>query len=261
MIVNSDCLSFLKTQESEIFDLVIADPPYFEIYGDFDFVFKNLDEYLDWCKSWILEIKRTLKNTGSFYLWGAIGYNKGYALPKLADWMETNKHFVVRNWITQKNCRGRGTKKGYMHAREELVFLTKSNTYTWNPAYTAERSNRNDLGANGKPRKNTFKRCSDVWTDIAEASQSKYQRFALSNGDKFPTVKALGLCERIIKASSNEGDSIYIPFGGSGSEAVAAEKLRRKWVLTEINASYIEEIVKPRISAISAEIDFTSGEN
>lgn len=177
-IYNMDCIEFMKKLvPNETVDLIIADPPYFEIYGEFDFVWKSLDEYLSWCKEWILECHRILKSTGSFYLWGAIGYNKGYPLFKLADWIENEDLFKVRNWITQRNTRGRGNKKGYMCAREELLFMTKTDDYTWNTAYTEEKSNRKDLGANGKPRKNKYKRCTDVWIDIAEASQSNKQRF------------------------------------------------------------------------------------
>ena len=161
--------------------------------------------------------------------------------------MKQKTCFKVRNWITQRNTRGFGSAKGYMKAREELVFTTKSDEYTWNPAYTEEKSNRKDLGANGKPRKNEFKRCTDVWCDITEASQSSKERFKLSNGESFPTVKAQKLCDRIIKASSNEGDLVYIPFAGSGSEIVSCIRNNRKWIASEINEGYVNEIILPRI--------------
>lgn len=239
----------MKKLPDECIDLIIADPPYFQIYGEFDYVWTNADEYIEWCKKWIKEIHRILKSTGSFYLWGAIGYNNGYPLFKLADWIEQNNLFKVRNWITQRNTRGRGISKCYMKAREELVFMTKSDDYIWHTVYTEEKSNRKDLGANGKPRKNEFKRCSDVWIDIAEASQSSKERFKLSNGKPFPTVKAQKLCERIINASSNEGDLVYLPFAGSGSEIIACINNNRQWMATEINSQYINEIIIPRINS------------
>ena len=245
-IYNINCVDYMKSISDNSIDLIIADPPYFEICGDFDFIWKNVDEYINWCKQWIMECNRILKPSGSFYLWGAIGYNNGYPLFKIADWIENNKLFIVRNWITQRNTRGRGTSKCYMKAREELIFMTKSNEYIWNTAYTCEKSNRKDLGANGKPRTNEFKRCSDVWIDIAEASQSSKQRFKDCDGISFPTVKSIDLCDRIIRASSNEGDLIYIPFAGSGSEIVSCINNNRNYIATEINSKYIE-IIKKRI--------------
>lgn len=242
-----DCLEYMKTLPDKCIDLIIADPPYYEICGEFDFIWNNVDEYIEWCKLWTNECNRILKDTGSFYIWGAIGYNNGFPLFKIIDYLESNTELKVINWITQRNTRGRGTTKGFMKAREELVFMTKSKKYTWNTSYTEEKSNRKDLGANGKPRKNEFKRCSDVWCDITEASQSSKQRFKLSDGSLFPTVKALKLCDRIIKASSNEGDLIYIPFAGSGSEIVSCINNNRNYVATEINKRYIDEIIIPRI--------------
>ena len=246
-IYNMDCLEYMKTLSNESIDLIIADPPYYKIHGEFDFIWDNVDEYIEWCKQWTLECKRILKPNGSFYIWGVMGYNNGFPLVKLIDFLETNTDLRVINWITQRNSRGRGTTKGYMRAREELVFMTKSKNYNWNNAYTNEKSNRKDLGANGKPRTNEFKRCSDVWVDIAEASQSSKQRFKLSNGESFPTVKAQGLCDRIIKSSSNENDLVYIPFAGSGSEIISCINNNRNYIATELNNDYIEEIIKPRI--------------
>lgn len=246
-IYNESCLDTFKKIESNSLDLIIADPPYFEICGDFDFIWKNVEEYIEWCKSWILESKRTLKDTGSLFLWGAIGFGKGYPLPRLAYWMEKNEIFKVNNWITQRNTRGRGMKNGFMQAREELLFLIKSENYKWNIAYTEEKSNRKDLGANGKPRKNKFKRVSDVWIDISEASQSSNERFKYLDGTSFPTVKPLKGANRIIECSTNIDDLIYIPFAGSGTEIVACKNLKRNWIASELNKKTIDEIIVQRI--------------
>lgn len=239
-VLHSDCLAYLGNQPSERFDLIIADPPYYEICGEFDYAWSSVEDYLDWCYRWVRACHRCLKPTGAMYIWGKIGFNKGFAFPRLVQWIEEEGLFVVRNWITQRNTRGRGTKKGFMEAREELVFLTKGDDFTWNVAYTEEKSNRSDPGFDGKPRKNVFKRCSDVWIDIAEASQSSKQRFHLPDGTAFPTVKPLKACKRIVAASTNPSDLVYIPFGGSGSEAIACQSLGRRWVYTETNIQYVD---------------------
>jgi site-specific DNA-methyltransferase (adenine-specific) len=247
-IYNESCLDTFKKIESESLDLIIADPPYFEICGDFDFVWKNVEEYIEWCKLWLLESKRTLKKSGSLFLWGAIGFNKGYALPRLAYWMEQKNIFKINNWITQRNTRGRGIKKGFMQAREELLFCVKSDDFVWNTAYTEDKSNRKDLGANGKPRTNEFKRCSDVWIDIAEASQSSNERFHYEDGSSFPTVKPYKGSKRIVECGSNEGSLVYVPFAGSGTEIKVCIDFNRKWIASEINKKTIDEIILKRIT-------------
>ena len=247
-IYNESCIDTFSKIESNSLDLIIADPPYFEICGEFDFVWKTVEEYIEWCKKWILECQRTLKNSGSLFLWGAIGFNKGFALPRLAYWMEQKKIFKINNWITQRNTRGRGIKKGFMQAREELLFCVKSDEFIWNVAYTEEKSTRKDLGANGKPRTNEYKRVSDVWIDIAEASQSSNERFHYKDGKSFPTVKPYKASKRIIECGSIENGLVYIPFAGSGTEIVACKELKRNWIASELDKNTIDDIINLRIN-------------
>lgn len=69
---------------------------------------------------------------------------------------------------------------------------------------------------------------SDVWTDISHMQQHDPQRVG------YPTQKPAVLLERIIKASSNEGDLVADFFCGSGTTAAVAEKLGRKWIATDL---------------------------
>ena len=61
------------------------------------------------------------------------------------------------------------------------------------------------------------------------------------------TQKPIDITDRIIKASSNEGDIVYIPFAGSGSEIESCIKNNRNYIATETNKQYINEIIIPRI--------------
>jgi DNA modification methylase len=64
------------------------------------------------------------------------------------------------------------------------------------------------------------------------------------------TQKPMDITERIIKASSNENDIVYIPFAGSGSEIIACINNNRNYLSTEINNTYIEEIINTRLKNI-----------
>ena len=70
----------------------------------------------------------------------------------------------------------------------------------------------------------------DVWRDIKSFQQDATSEEYLN----YPTQKREALLERIIKASSNEGDLIADFFCGSGTTAAAAEKLGRKWIATDL---------------------------
>lgn len=246
-VKNEDCLSRLKSLESNSIDLIIADPPYFQVCGDFDFnVFKSRKDYISWCKEWIEESKRVLKDSGTMILWGGVG-EKEINIARLVIMIEDEDLLIRQNWVTQRNTRGYGTKRNYMSAREDFLFLTKTESYTFNIPYTEEKSVRKDLGANGKPRTNKFKRVSNVWNDITEASQSSIERCG------FPTVKALKLCNRIIQTHSNEHDTIYIPFVGSGSEIVSAIINNRKVIGSEKSKESYELAIE-RIKTLTKKV-------
>ena len=51
-------------------DVIMADPPYFEVKGDFDFIWKSFDDYLKDVEKWAIECKRVLKDNGSLFWWG-----------------------------------------------------------------------------------------------------------------------------------------------------------------------------------------------
>ncbi|KAA6225674.1 MULTISPECIES: DNA methyltransferase [unclassified Campylobacter] len=67
---------------------------------------------------------------------------------------------------------------------------------------------------------------------MTEASQSSIERCG------HPTIKAQKLCDRIIQTHSNEGDIIFVPFVGSGSEIISAIHNNRKAFGCEINKEY-----------------------
>ena len=71
-------------------------------------------------------------------------------------------------------------------------------------------------------------RVGDIWDDINPVNQVAKERV------DYPTQKPEALLERIIKASSNEGDLIADFFGGSGTTAAVAEKLGRKWITSDL---------------------------
>ncbi len=87
------------------------------------------------------------------------------------------------------------------------------------------------VGEDGMPQKKSYLRgatVGSVWTDISPVNSQAEERLG------YPTQKAEPLLERIIKASSNEGDLVADFFCGSGTTAAVAEKLGRKWIVGDL---------------------------
>lgn len=236
----------MKTLPDECIDLIIADPPYFKIVKDnWDNQWNTQKEYLDWCNEWTKECFRILKSTGNFYVWGGIGKHKEH--PFLRYIINTEDiGFIFQDWITWKKQKGLGSRKGYMFIREELIRFTKQEKdYTINTPYLDEIAKNH--GRLSKDKVN-YKRCGNVWIDINEVTVGNLIHTERVN---HPTQKPLKACNRIIQASSNENDIVYIPFSGSGSEIISSINNNRQWIATETNNTYIEEIIKPRIEKLN----------
>jgi len=107
----------------------------------FRYATEDEKKYIEWCKSWLIECKRILKNSGTLILYGSLG-KRQITFARLAIMIEDEKIFLRQNWITQRNTRGIGSIKNYMSAREDILFLTKTNDYTFNIPYLDEKSKR-----------------------------------------------------------------------------------------------------------------------
>jgi len=69
-VFNEDCLITMSRIEDKSVNLIIADFPYFEVKGEFDFVWKDFDEFLVWVEVCAKEFKRILADNGSLYVYG-----------------------------------------------------------------------------------------------------------------------------------------------------------------------------------------------
>ena len=233
-IYNMDCMDFLKLLPDKSVDLVIADPPYFRMRGDFDFVFSSESAYLDWTLEWVREIHRVLKETGAFYCWGSslmIDKTSAHVLDKFC-WERRN--LIVWNFRT-----GRPSQKSFRIETDFLWFYAKHDhsihvddvRIPYANGYSHEKDKRKN------PR---GKSLGNVWE--APRIMPNYAEWV-----DHPTQKPLSICSNIIKASSSMGDLVYIPFAGSGSETLCCKLLGRNFIASEINTDYCK-LIKRRLA-------------
>ncbi|MGB9004937.1 MAG: site-specific DNA-methyltransferase, partial [Candidatus Aminicenantales bacterium] len=90
----------------------------------------------------------------------------------------------------------------------------------------------------------------DIWTDILPVQAQAQERLG------YPTQKPEALLERIIKASSNEGDLVLDPFCGCGTTIAAAQKFKRRWIGIDITHLAITLIKKRLLDAFGTEAQF-----
>lgn len=231
-IYRADCIEVLRGLPERSVDLIIADPPYYRMKGDFDFVFQTVSEYLAWCTEWVRECYRILKPTGAFYCWGS-----SQMIDKLSVEVLDKFDWIKRNLIVWNYRTGRPAKAAYRNETEFLWFYS-------NPLHEinidAIRVPYDEGGEKDKRKNPKGKSCGNVW----ECSRIM-PNYRESTGH--PTQKPEKLAERMILASSKAGDLIVIPFAGSGSEIVPCAKHDRYFIAAETNETYVKHIILPRL--------------
>ncbi len=117
-----DCLEFMKQVPDNYFQLLIVDPPYFEIKGEFDFIWKTFDDYLSWIEELAVEFKRILSDNGSLYVYG---HAKRIAYKQIIF----DRYFNLENnlvWYKpdSRTKKGIGNYRSYAPATERILFYS-----------------------------------------------------------------------------------------------------------------------------------------
>jgi len=236
-IVLGDCREWVKVLPPNHVDLLFLDPPY-NLDKNFNgtrFSRQHVQDYSDWLEQIIVPLKRLLRRTASVYICGDW-------LTSLSIFQIASKHFVVRNRITWEREKGRGANANWKNSCEDIWFCTVSNDYTFNTE--AVKLRRRVMApytlSNGEPKdwdrgvagnfRDTYP--SNIWTDIT------IPFWSMPENTDHPTQKSEKLLAKMLLASTNVNDFVLDPFLGSGTTAVVAEKLGRRFLGIEMNKEY-----------------------
>ncbi len=222
-------------------DLIIADPPYNlqKTYSSTKFKEQNSKEYIQYTKDWLEPALTLLKDNGSMYI--CCDWKSSILISFVLTELEEQKKLIIRNRITWEREKGRGAKSNWKNCHEDIWFITKSDSYTFNmEAVKMRRKVVAPYKVDGKPKDwnesqdgNYRDTCpSNFWNDISIPFWSMPENTA------HPTQKSEKLLAKLILASSNKGDMVFDPFSGSGSTLVTAKKLDRHWCGIEREETY-----------------------
>lgn len=276
-IQNMNCLDGLIKLPEKSIDLIIADPPYFKtINEEWDFKWRTEEDYIEWVEKWIKELSRVGKTNCSFWLFGYVKI-LSKILPIAEKYgFVFRQQIIVDKGMRSISGRKTSTYKMFPTTTESIFFFVKNNQPNIKK-FLKERQKEVGLSAkeinerlgvesNGGgvwslytgenilaqiPTREMWERLqkvlnfkmdysevnftfnpqmgfTDVWKDIDFYEEDR----------NHSTQKPLKLIERIVKASSNEGMLVLDPFMGSGTTAVVAQKLKRRFIGFEIDKKY-----------------------
>ncbi len=238
-----DSLVWLKGLPSASVDLVFADPPYSIGKAKWD-LFKSHEDYLTWCEAWVAECSRVLTDQGTCYI---CGFSEILADVKY----RTQRFFNGCRWIVwhYKNKANLGLDWGRSH--ESLLHFRKARSTFINVddiriPYSAHTLKypvhpQADSSAYGKGKAAMI---AAQWRPNEKGAKPKdvFDIPTTCNGmgekTPHPTQKPEELVRKLVLASSHEGDLVLDPFSGSGTTAVVAQQLHRRWLACDKEPEY-----------------------
>jgi site-specific DNA-methyltransferase (adenine-specific)/adenine-specific DNA-methyltransferase len=241
----------MRQLETGAFKLIVADPPY-NLNKDFG-PWKESErkaEWHNWTREWLMETKRLLSEDGNIFVYGIHHH---------MCWVQCIMYelgFVYRRqiiWNYENGFAGYG-KRSLNATYEPLLWFSQSDKYIYHPIrepYKSQERLRHKIIKNGK-----------VWVPNPEGRMAgDIWYFPTLAGRRFrdekvehPTQKPLSISRRIVKHFSNPGDTVLVPFVGSGSECVAAVMERRHYHGYELNSEYIA-VAEARLAAARKELE------
>lgn len=240
VLFHDDSIELLKKLPENSIDMIFADPPYnlsnggFTVHagkrvnvhkGDWD-ISQGVAEDFDFHVRWINECYRVLKPDGTIWISGTYHsiYQCGYALQLLGLKILNDITWFKPN--ASPNLSGR-----YFTASHETLLWARKNPkgkHTFNYL-----DMKNGAWHETDFIKKEGKQMRSVWAIGTPRPDEK--KFG-----KHPTQKPMALLERIVIASSNEGDVILDPFTGSSTTGLAAAKYRRNFIGIDLDKNYLD---------------------
>lgn len=242
-IVWQDTFYALRYIPDNFADLMVVDPPYnlTKSFGHNVFRQTDLATYKKWLDKWLAKTVRILKPNASIYI--CSDWQSSLVIPEVAS-----KYFMLRNRISWAREKGRAAANNWKNCLEDIWYFTKSDDFTFNlDAVKVQRKvlapYRDNAGApkdwsESDGQKLRLTAPSNIWTDITVPFWS------MPENTEHPTQKPEKLIAKLILASSNKGDMVFDPFVGSGTTAVVAKKLGRRFLGIERERKYVALALK-----------------
>jgi site-specific DNA-methyltransferase (adenine-specific) len=236
------------------FPLVVADPPYGNIVDeDWDRIETNDRKFCEWMIHWTMAIVPMLREGCALYVWGGVGRPHFRPFYRYLVEVEDRTRLTLANHITWSKKRAYGVQNNYLFTREELAYFILGDPKK--PAtfhIPLLETKRGYAGYNAKyPAKSEFFRRTNVWMDVTEIFRGKVH----------PTEKPARVIEIPVEVHTDPGDWVLDPFAGSGTTALAARKLGRKFIVVERDPTIFDQMVARIEKGILPNEASASGDN
>lgn len=249
-IICGDAIEEMKKLPDECVDLIFADPPYWmrvegvlnRVEGTpydgcddpWDNQFETTKDYNDFTRAWLGECKRILKPNGSIWVIGGMQciYTIGAIMQELGFWFINDVIWYKKN--PTPNFRGARLNNSH----ETLIWAAKSDKARFTFNYKTAKELNTDTVDEEDFKKGVRKQLGSVWRIGICQGRERLRR---DNGEKLhSTQKPEELLYRVIAISSNIGDLVFDPFGGTMTTAAVAKRMGRHYLTIEKELEYCQ---------------------
>ena len=241
-LILGDSLKELKKIEPKSIDMIFADPPYFLSgdgiscsggkmvsvnKGDWDKKI-SIDEKHKFNRKWIKLCYQILKDDGTIWISGTM-----HNINSIGMALEQEGFKIINNITWKKlNPPPNISCRFFVHSTETILWAKKD-------LKKAKHKFNYDL----MRELNGGKQAKDVWeSSLTKPSEKKC--------GKHPTQKPMEILEKLILASTDEGDLILDPFNGSGTTGIVANKLNRKYIGIDLENEYLDITIRRKESVV-----------
>ncbi len=245
MIYRGDALDILPHLPSSHYQAILADPPYFQVLRNerWDNAWQSPEEYLEWTVTWVRQAKRVLKNDGLLLIFGQLGKREHI-------WLHTcsllAQEMQFHDMIIWDRAVGYNERRDSFTPQYEMILVLRQSSDA--KPYFNKEAVRLPYSVERIQIYQQDKRYKDTRARARHLSMGKYATNILRvpslkgvSKEKagHPSQKPVQLIQHLISASTRVGDAVLDPFLGSGTTAVVAQSLGRRWTGIELQAQYV----------------------
>lgn len=229
-LYHGDCIPWMRSLEPESVDLLFADPP-FNLGKDYGKGINDKlkdDEYLRWTYEWLDAAVDLLSPGGAIWVYNIPRWNL-----MIGAYLMGKEELMFRHQVAVSMKMSLPIPGKLSPAHYSLLYFTKGKPRTFTRPRTPIEVCRHcggeihDYGGHRNKMNPAGVNLTDIWTDLSPVRHRK---------DKCRAANALPekMLERVLTISSNPGDMVLDPFGGSGTTYAVAERMHRHWLGIEL---------------------------
>lgn len=233
-----DCILWMSRFKDNSFDTCITDPPYnmsnrpgmswafsshVTLEEKWD-AFKTREQYLSFCRSWLSEVCRVVKDNGNILIFGS--YHNIYDIGYLLNCLDRK---ILNSIVWEKsNPQPNITCRMFTESTEHIIWACNN---------SRKKAKKWTFNYQDMKRENGGKQMKNVWKTPVTPKSERIEGYPSAQ-------KPVGVISRLVRACTETEDHVLDCFGGSGTTAVACNQENRSWTLIEAEQEYVDMATK-----------------